>query len=280
MILHKDTIDGGPARYSPDGKLLSLAHVSCASVDVFDLVRKNDRVLFDDGKIVGVVRDLVGGEHLEVEILYAKEGGQKLAADKGINFPDSDLKISGLTQKDCKDLCFVAKHADVVNMSFVNGPDDVRDLFESLRELKALDRLGIILKIETKRGFDQLTEILLESMQTYPLGIMIARGDLAVEVGWQHMPRIQEEIMSLCLAAHVPDIWATQVLENLAKKGIPSRAEITDAAMAQRAECVMLNKGPYIQHAICLLDHILANQNEYRDKKTSLLPALEVAAGV
>jgi pyruvate kinase len=82
----------------------------------------------------------------------------------------------------------------------------------------------------------------------------------------------------MCEAAHVPTIWATQVLENLAKKGLPSRAEITDAVMAQRADCVMLNKGPYITRAISMLDTILRKMQEYQDKKAVLLPVLE--AGV
>lgn len=68
---------------------------------------------------------------------------------------------------------------------------------------------------------------------------------------------IQEEILQLCDAAHLPDIWATQVLDNLAKKGIPTRAEITDAAMAQRTKCVLLNKGPYIAETVKMLDKIL-----------------------
>ena len=75
---------------------------------------------------------------------------------------------------------------------------------------------------------------------------MIARGDLAIELGFQRIAEMQEEILWLCEAAHIPVIWATQVLERLAKEGLPTRAEVTDAAMANRAECVMLNKGPYI----------------------------------
>jgi len=76
------------------------------------------------------------------------------------------------------------------------------------------------------------------------LGVMIARGDLAVEVGFERLSEVPRQILALCEAAHIPAIWATQVLETLAKTGQPSRAEVTDAAAAQRAECVMLNKGP------------------------------------
>jgi len=114
-------------------------------------------------------------------------------------------------------------------------------------------------------------------MRTHPVGVMIARGDLAIECGWDNIGRVQEEILSLCRAANMPDIWATQVLENLAKEGIPSRAEMTDAAMAQRADCVMLNKGPYILQAINLLDTIFKDMELYHEKNAQLSPAMERA---
>ncbi len=114
-------------------------------------------------------------------------------------------------------------------------------------------------------------------MQFFPVGVMIARGDLAVECGWKNIGRVQKEILSLCLAAHVTDIWATQVLENLAKQGVPSRAEITDVVEAQRADCVMLNKGPFILDSIKLLDSILKNLEPYREKNVSFSPTLSEA---
>ena len=103
---------------------------------------------------------------------------------------------------------------------------------------------------------------------------MIARGDLAVEVGYQRLAEIQEEILWLCEAAHIPVIWATQVLENLVKKGIPSRAEMTDAAMGERAECVMLNKGPFILEAVTILDDVLSRMQAHQIKKSPQLRAL------
>ena len=112
-------------------------------------------------------------------------------------------------------------------------------------------------------------------MQSYPQGVMIARGDLAIEGGWKNLAGMQEEIMRLCESAHVPIIWATQVLETLSKKGIPSRAEITDAAAAQQAECVMLNKGPHIVKSIKLLDTIMKSQEAYHKKKAPMLPKLQ-----
>jgi pyruvate kinase len=103
---------------------------------------------------------------------------------------------------------------------------------------------------------------------------MIARGDLAVEVGYQRLAEVQEETLWLCEAAHLPVIWATQVLEQMSKSGLPSRAEISDAAMGERAECVMLNKGPHIDDAVVVLDDILTRMADHHYKKTALLSQL------
>ena len=102
-------------------------------------------------------------------------------------------------------------------------------------------------------------------------------GDLAIETGWKNFASIQQEIMRICSAAHIPNIWATQVLENLAKKGTPSRAEITDAALAQQAECVMLNKGYYIHKAVKMLDKILRRMQRFQRKNHLMLPKLSTA---
>jgi pyruvate kinase len=240
--------------------------------EIFDQVKVGERVLFNDGKIEGKIRE-VSQQEMAVEITFAKPTGSKLRADKGINFPDSHLRVQGLTKKDRKHLPFVAEHADVVSMSFVNSPADVEDLFQELDELGNRE-LGVILKVETRQGYRQLPGILLAAMRRYPVGVMIARGDLAVEVGWQELALVQEEMARICEAAHVPTIWATQVLETLAKKGRPSRAEITDAASSRRAECVMLNKGPHILEAVRLLGTILNDMEEFHAKSAPMLPEL------
>ena len=106
---------------------------------------------------------------------------------------------------------------------------------------------------------------------------MLARGDLAIEVGFERLAELQEQVLWLCEAAHVPVIWATQVVESLAKHGIPTRAEVTDAAWASRAECVMLNKGPHIVDAIRFLDDVFARMHEHHDKRTTLLRRLSIS---
>jgi pyruvate kinase len=120
---------------------------------------------------------------------------------------------------------------------------------------------------------------LLAAMRGQRVGVMIARGDLAVECGYERLAELQEEILWICEAAHVPVIWATQVLEHLAKEGFPSRAEITDAALGERAECVMLNKGPHIADAVRALDDILKRMEGHQHKKRSMLRRLRMAHG-
>ena len=124
---------------------------------------------------------------------------------------------------------------------------------------------------------NRLPLLLLSAMRHPPIAVMVARGDLGVEVGFERLSEVQEEILWLCEAAHVPVIWATQVLESLAKGGMPSRAEVTDAAMGGRAECVMLNKGPYIRETLRFLIDVLARMEEHQYKKTARLRKLRVS---
>jgi pyruvate kinase len=162
-------------------------------------------------------------------------------------------------------------------MSFVRHERDIVQLQSRLRELDG-GHLGIVLKIETRQGFERLPNLMLAAMRQQPVGIMIARGDLAVECGYERMAEVQEEVLWICEAAHLPVVWATQVLESLAKKGQVSRAEITDAAMGERAECVMLNKGPHIVAAVSALDDILRRMQDHQSKKSSRLRPLHLRA--
>jgi len=174
-------------------------------------------------------------------------------------------------------LKFIVQHADLVGYSFVRAESDVRQLLDHLERLDGR-HLGLVLKIETRKAFDNLPKLILAAMRARSIGIMIARGDLAVECGYQRLAEVQEEVLWVCEAAHVPVIWATQVLESLAKKGIPSRSEITDAAMGERAECVMLNKGPYAVTTVRVLADILKRMQAHQEKKRSMLRQLRLAA--
>jgi pyruvate kinase len=249
-----------------------VAHISCTLSQVIDQARTGERIWFDDGKIGGVIVD-TKPHWLEVEITHAREGGEKLAADKGINLPDSVLSLPALTERDIENLKTVVTQADLVGLSFVRNPQDIDLLRHNLKELKC-PNLGIVLKIETPQAFENLPALMFSAMGGSSAGVMIARGDLAVECGYERLAEVQEEILWCAEAAHMPVIWATQVLETMAKTGIPSRAEVSDASLGVRAECVMLNKGPYIVDAIRTLDDILLRMGGHQAKKRPLLRAL------
>lgn len=275
LILTADQAPGRPASQDSGGRLLTPTTLGCTLPQVFADVRSGEPVWFDDGKIGGLI-ERADQDALQIRITQAP-GGAKLKGDKGINFPQSTLRLAALGEQDLAALAFAAEHADGIEMSFVNSADDVRALLAELARLQA-EHLGVVLKIETRRGFDNLPALLLAGMQRGGFGVMIARGDLAVEGGFERLAALQEDILCLCEAAHVPVIWATQVLENLAKKGSPSRAEITDAATGVRAECVMLNKGPHILKAVATLDELLVRMQGYNSKKRQLLRKLELAS--
>ena len=266
---------GRPARFDNAGKLLEPAIISCMLPEVFSRAKAGERIFFDDGRIGGVIRH-VSHARMRVEIVSAIGGAAKLGSEKGINLPDTDLRLPALTAKDRDDLDFVVQHGDMVALSFVQRATDVEDLISEL-ERRLAPHIGIVLKIETKRGFNHLPSLLLAAMRHPLVAVMVARGDLGVEVGFERLSEVQEEILWLCEAAHVPVIWATQVLESLAQEGMSSRAEVTDAAMASRAECVMLNKGPFIREALSFLGGVLHRMQAHQTKKMSTFRRLRVS---
>ena len=249
--------------------------ISCTLPEVFRDAEPGHRVLLDDGKITGEIME-ASEQELLVKITRAKVGGQRLREDKGINLPDTELNLPALTSKDLEDLEFVAEHADLVNYSFVRRREDIRMLKERLSALGRPD-MGVIIKVENRQAFDNLPLLLLELMSgTSAGGVMIARGDLAVECGWERLAELQEEILWVCEAAHIPVVWATQVLEGLAKQGLPTRAEVTDAGMSSRAECVMLNKGPNIVETVESLHDILRRMKQHQEKKRATFRRLSM----
>ncbi|KAL2550662.1 Plastidial pyruvate kinase 4 [Forsythia ovata] len=268
LILSRDSSDEVDESTSSS---IGSHRITCTSGYLFDSVKPGDPIAFDDGKIWGVIKGTSISEVI-VSITHAGPRGTKLGSEKSINIPESHIRYEGLTSKDLVDLDFVAGHADMVGISFVRDVHDIVVLRQELAKRKIWN-LGVILKIETKDGFENMPLLLLEAMKSpNPLGVMIARGDLAVECGWEKLADIQEEIISICNAAHVPVIWATQVLESLVKSGVPTRAEITDAANGRRLSCVMLNKGKHIVEAVSTLDTILSGK--YKKAKAELKPLL------
>ncbi|MGQ0813903.1 MAG: pyruvate kinase [Gemmatimonadota bacterium] len=256
----------------------SLPGITCSTPGIFQDVQTGQPIWFDNGRIGGIIEDRTA-DRLRIRVTHAKSGGSKLRPERGINLPETELTLPALGAKDRADLAQVAAWADVIELSFAQREEDVSALHDELRRHHA-EAVGIILKIETRLGFAELPRLLLAAMRCRSCGVMIARGDLAVEAGFERMAEMQEEILWIAEAAHLPTVWATQVLENLARERTLSRAEVTDAAMSGRAEAVMLNKGPYIVDAIRTLDDILGRMQEHQSKKRPLFRALRVSASL
>lgn len=274
LVLTREDLPACAASANGEGVRVP-ARVHCTLPEVFEQVRPKEPVWLDDGEIGGVIESVTPSE-ITIRVTHAAPHGACLRAEKGINFPESSLDIPALTAADERSLEALAHEVDVLGLSFVRRPEDVELLHDKLESLRA-DHLGLVLKIESRAGFDDLPRILLTALRYPRTGVMVARGDLAVEVGFERLSEVQEEILWICEAAHVPVIWATQVLEGLAKRGRPSRAEVTDAAMGVRAECVMLNKGPNIVRTVEFLSGILDRMHAHQSKKRTMLRPLSVS---
>jgi len=275
LALTRNDILGHPPKRDAEGIVTEPASIGCNLPEIFADVQTGDRFFYDDGELGAIVRE-TSAERIVVEITQTRKDSVKIKSDKGINFPDTDFHLPALTEKDRADLDFLVAHADVLGYSFVRHVSDVEDLIEELDRRDAT-HLGVVLKIETQQAFQNLPELLLTSLRHPPVGVMVARGDMGVELGFNRMSEIQEEILWLSEAAHVPVVWATQVLESLAKKGLPTRAEVTDAAMSGRAECVMLNKGEHIVETVQFLSDILVRMQNHQRKKLATLRKLSVS---
>ncbi|NJK95689.1 MAG: hypothetical protein HC830_03385 [Bacteroidetes bacterium] len=251
------------------------ALVSMSIPEVVSDLEIGNEIWFDDGKIGGVVVDTFN-EYVTIRVTKASIKGTKLKQEKGINLPGTQLHLPSLTEEDLGYLPFIVQYADIVGYSFVRTASDVRHLIQALSDLNRMD-IGLVLKIENKESFNNLPDLLLTAMSWSNIGVMIARGDLAVELGAERISEVQEQILWVCEAAHIPVIWATQILENLAQTGLATRAEITDASMSVRAECVMLNKGPNIMETIKTLLNILGRMEAHQNKKQGTLRQLSFA---
>lgn len=272
IVLTADTDPVEPPE--PGGEI----RLGCALAEVVEALSVGDHVLFDDGVIAADVTATSPegdpeGPWTRLEVVRCREGGRWLGSEKGINVPGVEVRTPALTAEDRECLRFAARNADVVALSFVRAREDVAETLEALRVATAESGrpLGLLLKIETRQAYRGLPALLLEAMRHDRVGVMIARGDLAVEMGFESLSEIPRNITLMCQAARVPVVLATQVLESLAKTGMPSRAEISDAGSAQRSECVMLNKGPYVAEAIETLDAIHSRMGRIQRKALPLM---------
>lgn len=249
--------------------------LQCTLGGVVEMLQIGQRVLFDDGMFAAVVTALEPGRAV-LEITRVSGKKPYVKAEKGMNFPDTAFTIDALTAYDRQCLPWVTEHADMVGFSFVNKATDLAQLQQALADM-GKPHFPVIAKIETNEAVKHLAAIVLQGMQQEHFGVMIARGDLAVEIGFERLSEIQEEILWICEAAHVPVIWATQVLESLNKQGIATRSEVTDAARAAFAECVMINKGKYTREVLISLVDILARSRQHNHKQRHIFRELSIA---
>jgi len=244
--------------------------------EIITMVNPGEHIYFDDGKFEAKVVEKAN-DYVLVKVVRISTKKPFLKPQKGINLPDSDLLIPALTEEDKSNIPFICQHADLVGYSFVSNPEDVELLRNEINKYAIHHKPAIILKIERLSAVQNLPALIMNGMKDEAFGVMIARGDLAVEIGFERLSEIQEEILWICEAAHVPVIWATQVLETLNKTGYATRSEITDAAMGVKSECVMLNKGRYIVKTIKTLDDILTRQLGHVNKKRYIMRPLGIA---
>jgi pyruvate kinase len=244
----------------------------CPEPGILKQVKRGERLVLDDGRIVAVVES-TSAKGMVCRVRTTSKSPARLRSGKGLAFPDSDISLSALGLEDESALKFALTFADGVEVSFVNSRHDVDRVVERLRT-DARPGFGLVLKLETQGAIRNLPEILFAALRYRPTGLMIARGDLAVEASFEQLAQLQEEILGFGEACHLPVIWATQVLDSLAHSGVPTRAEITDAAMSMRAECVMLNKGPFIADATRMLVKIIRDMEPRQYKKRALFAKL------
>lgn len=246
--------------------------ITCAQPGIVQALDVGHAVIVDDGHIVTRV-EAIDRDGALLRVLTTRKPIERLRADQGLNFPDSTIRGHGFGADDLAALEVAAEIADLVGLSFAQSDQDVDRLIDEL-DARGARHTGVVAKIETQLGIEHLPQIIVAGASRRPFGVMIARGDLAVEIGYERTAEMQEELLWLCEAAHIPVIWATQVLESLVKTGIPTRAELTDAAMAQRAECVMLNKGPHVREGVETLVNVIERMQGHQDKKSPRLRAL------
>jgi len=252
----------------------------CSILEIFETLEKGDPVLYDDGTIESEVEKITdSGAVLKVKRTRTGKS-VRVKAEKGLNFPNSQFDLEMLTEQDKEDLGFAVEHADILGLSFVKDADDIKKVQKelvSLTDEKRAAEISLMAKIETVQAVENLPAIIMTAAGKNPFSVMIARGDLAVETGYSRLAELQQEIMWICEACDIPVVWGTEVLDNMVSSGIPTRAEVTDAAESERAECVMLNKGDYLPEGVAFLSEILEKMQEHQYKKTPRLRALSIA---
>lgn len=251
--------------------------VGCSIPQIFEQLSIDDPILIDDGSIELEVKEIGESEALLL-VKRVRGGSVRIKAEKGLNFPKTEFDIDVLTDEDREAIHFAVEHADMIGCSFIRTTDDIEEIQAEIEKTnRPLNDNPLTLKIETVQAMNNLPEVILKAGSRNPVSVMIARGDLAVESGYVRLAELQQEILWICEASDTPVIWGTEVMASMLDEGIPSRAEVTDAAEGSRSECVMLNKGSYMSDTVQMLNDILIKMEEHQYKKTPTLRSLNVA---
>lgn len=256
--------DGSPA----SGECLTVSYPRLA-----DEVRPGDRVLIDDGLVQLVVRERRGNV-----LVCECVGGGELRSRKGVNLPDSHLSTPALTEKDRRDLAWALAHGvDYLAISFVRKPEDLHELKQAIKT--AGQDTPVITKIEKPEALEHLDELISHSD-----AVLIARGDLGVETELWRVPLVQKDVVIRCRRLGVPVIVATQMLQSMIDKSVPTRAEVSDVANAifEQVDAVMLSGetavGRYPLQAVSAMKRIAATAGTYLSLSRPLEPPPALAA--
>ena len=224
-------------------------------------VKPGDRILIDDGLIELRVKQIKSGN-----IVCHVENGGELGQRKGVNVPNVKVKLPAVTEKDNDDILFgIQQDIDFIAASFIRSAKGVKEIRRILKENHA-EHISIIAKIENAEGVENIDEIIEASD-----GIMVARGDLGVEIPAQEVPHIQKMIIKKCNERYVPVITATQMLDSMIRNPRPTRAEVADVANAiyDGTDAVMLSgetaAGKYPVEALKMMNEIAENTEQYVD---------------
>lgn len=224
-------------------------------------VKPGDRILIDDGLIELKVKQIKSGN-----IVCHVENGGELGERKGVNVPNVKVKLPAVTEKDIDDILFgIQQDIDFIAASFIRSAKGVKEIRKILKENHA-EHISIIAKIENAEGVENIDEIIETSD-----GIMVARGDLGVEIPAQEVPHIQKMIIKKCNERYVPVITATQMLDSMIRNPRPTRAEVADVANAiyDGTDAVMLSgetaAGKYPIEALKMMNEIAENTEQYVD---------------
>ncbi|MFP4104469.1 MAG: pyruvate kinase [Phycisphaerae bacterium] len=249
----RDTVEGDPSR------------ISTTLPELIDEVEPAQVLLLNDGKIRLEVTEINAPESITCRV----DRGGVLSSGKGINLPDTDLRLSALTEKDRQDAAWIAQRDfDYVALSFVQRADDVSELRKILVDNDSDAR--IVSKIEKPQALRRIDEIVEVSD-----AIMVARGDLGVEMDLPAVPAAQKQLATLCQKRGKPCIIATQMLESMTNSAVPTRAEVSDVANAvlDGADAVMLSGetavGEHPVEAVRMMNDIVLQMEPYHDEVTA-----------